>query len=406
MLMLAWRNVWRNRRRSSITLASISAGLAAILFGQSLIKSIQIQLVEKATGVILGHIRIMSKEVRDLKIPDRNISDPGPIGRALDADPGVAVWGKRILFTGLVSSPITSKGVLVCSIEPEKESRIIEMPKYIVEGRFLDQPEAKSLVLGDKLARELDLRLGEKAVVMAQATDGSMGAEAFRVTGIFHTGSESFDGQIIYIPLKPAQEMLVMGERVNDFVVRVKRIQDVDRVQASLAEALRGRRDVRVYTWKEVDKEIVGIQKYQNALLLIVLVIVFAIVALGILNTMLMSLFERVREFGVLMAIGAKPRLILRMILLESLILGALGTLGGLAMGAAFIVYYGKAGMPLPIGEAIAYFMPFPTTVFLRFAWEKHWIALATVFVTCLAASLVPALRAARLKPAEALRHV
>ncbi len=409
--VLAWRNVWRNRRRSLITLASIAAGLASIMFGQSLIKSIQLQLVEKATGIIIGHLRVMSRQVQDMKVPDKKIPDPDVIGAALDKEPGIEVWGKRILFTGLLSTAAGSKGVLVCAVEPNKERRIIAIPKYMTEGTFLGpapgrgRPE-KGLVIGDRLARDLDLKLGEKAVLMSQATDGSLGAEAFRVAGIYHTGSQTFDGQIAYVPLTTAQEMLVMGNQVNDFIARVKRLPELGAIQARLAEVLKGRRDIQVLTWREVDREIVGIQKYQNALLLIVLFIVFAIVALGILNTMLMSLFERVREFGVLMAIGAKPRLILRMILLEALILGMLGMLAGVAIGSALIAWYGRAGLPLPIGEAIAYFMPFDTVVYTRFAWERHWVALVVVFATCLLASLVPALRAARLRPAEALRHV
>ncbi len=137
-----------------------------------------------------------------------------------------------------------------------------------------------------------------------------------------------------------------------------------------------------------------------------VLGIVFAIVALGILNTILMSLYERIREFGVLMAIGAKPRTVMGMILLESLLLGLIGMGLGLTMGVALILHFGKAGLPLPIGEAIAYFMPFDTVVYLRFSWERHWIALVTVVVTSLLAALPPSFRASRLKPAEALRHV
>lgn len=405
MLILAWRNVWRNRRRSLITLASVSCGLAAVLFGQSLIKSIQIQLIEKSTGILTGHIRVMSRKVKDLKIPDQNIENPAPIEKALSRHPGIEVFSKRILFTGLVSSPVTSKGVLVCGVEAERESRIISIPKYMIEGSFLG-PEPRGLVLGDKLARELDIRLGEKLVVMGQALDGSMGAEALKVVGIYHTGSQSFDGQILYIPLKASQELLAMGGRVNDFVVRVRSLSEVSEVQSSLSSALKDHPEVQVFTWKEVDRELLAMQKFQNGLLAVVMGVVFAVVALGILNTMIMSLYERVREFGVLMAIGMKPNQILKMVLLESLFLGLLGLVLGLGIGSFFIAYYGRNGLELPIGEAISYFLPFETEVFLRFAWDNHWKAFVAILCTCLLASLPPALRASRLKVAEALRRV
>lgn len=386
-------------------MASVSCGLAAVLFGQSLVNSIQIQLIEKSTGILTGHIRVMSKKVTDLKIPDQNIEDPSPIEKALSRHPGIEVFSKRILFTGLVSSPVTSKGVLVCGVEPEKERRIISIPKYMTQGDFLGS-EPRGLVLGDKLARELDVRLGEKLVVMGQALDGSMGAEALRVVGIFHTGSQSFDGQIIYVPLKASQELLAMGSRVNDFVARVRRLSEVEEVRGTLSSALREHPEVRVFTWKEVDRELLAMQKFQNGLMAVVMGVVFAVVALGILNTMIMSLYERVREFGVLMAIGMKPNDILKMVLLESLFLGLLGMGLGLGIGSFFIAYYGRNGLELPIGEAISYFIPFETRVFLRFAWERHWKAFAGILFTCLLASLPPALRASRLKAAEALRRV
>ncbi|MBI4056594.1 MAG: ABC transporter permease [Elusimicrobia bacterium] len=405
MLTLAWRNVWRNQRRSLITLISIGSGLAAILFGQSMIKSVQVQLVEKATGIIIGHIRVMRGDVKDLKVPEKNIDDPAPIYKALAAEPGVETFGARILFTGLVSSPANSKGVLICAVEPHKERKIVQIPKYINQGHFLTG-NPHEIVMGDKLAEDLDVRLGEKLVVMAQATDGSLGAEAARLVGIYHTASATFDGQIIYVPLELCQQMLAMGNKVNDFIVRVKNIQEVDSIRDRLARALKDHPAVKVYTWREVDHELVGIQRFQNAILFVVLIIIFVIVSLGILNTLLMSLFERIREFGVLMAMGAKPRFILRLVLLESFLLGLMGLALGLVVGSILILYFGKTGLPLPIGDAISYFMPFDSVIYMRFAWDKHWVSIVAVFVASLISGLIPALRASRLKVAEALRHV
>lgn len=405
MLNLAWRNVFRNMRRSLITIASMGCGLAAIMFGQSMIKSEQHQLVEKATGSITGHIQIQHRNIKEYKFPDKYIEDPAPIDVILANHPGIKAFGKRINITGLVSSPVGSVGTLICSVEPEKEREITTMAGYLTHGVFLDD-KPNGVVMGEKLAQRLDVRMGEKVVVMAQADDGSMGAEAFRLVGLYKTGSTSFDTQIIYIPLAGAQELLGTGKKVNHFVMRTEDIDEVDRIRAELAEKIEGKFPLQVLTWKNVDHEIVSIQKFQNGLLDVVLLVVFAIVALGVLNTLLMSLFERVREFGVLMAIGAKPRWILRLVVAESLILGCLGTVFGLAIGSALILYFGKVGLPLPIGDALSYFLPFPSVIFLRFSWASHAFAAGSVLVTSLLASIPPALRACRLRPAEALRHV
>ncbi|MDE2492246.1 MAG: ABC transporter permease [Elusimicrobia bacterium] len=403
MLRLAWRNVWRNRRRSLINAASMAFGLAAIMFGQSLMRSLQSQLVEKSTGSITGQIQIQDPRVEQMKMPDRFIKDPAPIAAAVARDPRVLAGAGRITLTSLISTPQTSVGVLVVAVDPAVQERITDMSRYVSSGRYLSG--GKDLYLGDKLARRLDLRLGEKAVIMAQAADGSLGADVFRLVGTFHTASESFDNSIAYVPLPAFQALLGRPGQINNYVLKLKDLDQVDAVRDSLESALKGR-PVRVLTWKDIDHEILGVEQFQDAILDVVLVVVFAIVALGILNTQLMSLFERVREFGVLMSIGARPRWILRLILTESALLGAVGVAAGTAVGAALIWHFGRAGLPLPVGQAFSYFLPFPSVIYLRPSWGAHAFACAAVFAIALLSALPPALRAARLKPAEALRHV
>lgn len=404
MLRLAWRNVWRNRRRSLINAASMGFGLAAIMFGQSMLRSLQVQLIEKSTGSITGHLQIQAKGVDVLKMPDRFLADPRPAIAAIDKDRRVLVHGGRIHLTGLVSTPETSVGALICAVEPEKERLITDIHAYMAAGDYLGKTP-KGLVMGSTLAKRLDLRIGEKAVLMAQAADGSMGAEAFRLVGIFKTGSESFDTQIVYVPLPAFQELLSRPGQVNNYVVKLKDIEQADEVQKDLSKALH-QYPLRVLSWKQIDHEILGVKAFQDAILFIVLLVVFAIVALGILNTQFMSLFERVREFGLLMAMGARPRWVMRLLVTESALLGAVGTLFGLGVGSTLIGHFGRAGLRLPVGEALSYFLPFPSVIFLRPSWAAHAFACAAVFLTSILATLPPALRAGRLKPAEALRHV
>ncbi len=403
MLRLAWRNVWRNLRRSLINAAAMGFGLAAIMFGQSLIKSLQAQLVEKSTGSITGHLQVQRRDVEENKFPDKYIKDPDAALSVLEKDPRVKVAAKRIHLTGLVSSPEASVGALIAAVEPEKERDITSMSGYIKQGSYL-VGHPKGVVMGVKLASRLDIRLGEKVVVMAQAADGSMGAEALRVVGIHETGSESFDGQIIWMPLSAAQELLGRPGQANHLVARLHDLEDAEALRADLAKALPP--ELRPLSWRDIDHEIVGVQAFQDAILRIVLLVVFMIVALGILNTQLMSLFERVREFGVLMAIGARPRWVMRLILVESALLGLCGATFGLLLGAALIAHFGRVGLHLAVGDAFSYFLPFPSVIYMKPAWASHTEAAVAVVLTSLLAAVPPALRAQRLKPAEALRHV
>ena len=148
-----------------------------------------------------------------------------------------------------------------------------------------------------------------------------------------------------------------------------------------------------------------SIKEFQDAVLLVVLLIIFSIVALGIFNTLLMSLFERIREFGLMMALGAKPAYVAFLIIAESVILGLLGIVTGLLFGSILILYFGKRGIPLPIGDAMGYWMPFDKVIYLKFAWKVHLLSAAAALLTSLVAAIFPAVHAARLKPAQALRH-
>ena len=404
ILKLSWRNVWRNKRRTLITLGSMGFGLAALLFQQSLIKSLQSQLVEKSTRTYTAHIQIQSPKATDNKVPDYRLENPEAVYQAVQGIPEIADWTPRIIFTGLVSSPLTSKGSLVVGVDPQREPNLTIIQSYLVEGKYISFSKDREVMMGVKLAKELDLKLGEKLVIMVQAADGSLSAEAFRLCGIYKTDSPVYDGQIVYIPLTASQRLLVCGQEVSIVAVKAHRIEDIDPIREKLIAALKGQ-SVSILTWREVASEIVGIQKFQNAVLLVVMLIIFAIVALGIFNTLLMSFFERIREFGLMMALGAKPSHVAFLILAESVILGFLGIVIGLAFGSAVIFYFGKQGIPLPISDAIGYWMPFDRIIYLKFTWPEHFLSCAAALLASILAAVFPAIHAARLKPADALRH-
>ncbi|MFA6030561.1 MAG: FtsX-like permease family protein [Elusimicrobiota bacterium] len=403
MIALAWRNVLRNRRRTALTAVSVGFGLAAVLFGQSVIEAVQVQLVEKSTGVFTGHIQIQAAGNRNLKFPDKLFSGAAQVEARLASFPEVAAWGGRLHMTGMVSAPKDSAGVLICGVEPGREAKVTAMSTYLSEGAYL--PRADSVYLGERLARQLGLKAGGEVVLLAAAVDGSMGAERFRLDGIFRSGSATFDGQIVYVPLASLQRMLAAEGRINNLVVRLKDPELAGEVRGRLGPRLAGL-PVKALSWEEIDHEIVGIRRYQDALLAVVLAVVFGIVALGVVDTMMMSMFERVREFGLLMALGARPGFVVRLILAESFLLCLLGAALGLAGGAALILHYGRSGLELPIKDAIGYFIPFDPVLRLRFSWGKHLAALAGVLLTGAVGGLVPALKASRMRPTESLRHL
>ncbi len=404
IVKLAWRNIWRNKRRTAITLASIALGLCSLLFQQSLIKSLQDQIIEKSTRTYTGHIQVFSKSTTDLKVPDARIENPKPIYEAVNKISQVDLWGPKLIFTGLVSSPFTSKGALVVGIDSVREKELTTIASYMVEGDYIKGEEERSLLMGVKLAKEMDVKLGEKIVIMVQGSDGSLSAELFRLKGLFKTGSPVYDGQIVYIPLMAAQKLLVCGDEISVVSMHLKNIDDIGEVRMELSQILQAE-PVNVVTWKESAHEIVSIQKFQNAILLVVLIIIFGIVALGIFNTLLMSFFERIREFGLMLALGSKPAHVASLILCEAFFLGTLGMLLGNLLGSVIILYFGKNGLPLPIGDVIGYWMPFDKVIYLKFAWKELILSSIAAVFTSLLSAIFPAMRAAKLQVAQALRH-
>jgi ABC-type lipoprotein release transport system permease subunit len=402
----AWRNLLRNGRRTLLTAGSIAFGLAAVMFGQSLLRSFQRQMIEKATGVMLGHVQIQNAAAVDRKLPEKLLPSQAPWRERLAADPEVTETGARILYTGLVYSAAASRGVLVAGVEPDAERRLSIIPGYMHEGAYLSE-NPRDIVLGAQLAKDLDVRLGERLVVMAQSRkEGEgMNSELFRLAGIFKTDSTAYDGQIVYLGLEQAQRIRGQEGAVSHLVAKLKDPRRAEAFAAERSESLGGG-GAGVYSYRDVGAEIVGIQKFQDALLVVILVVIFSIVGLGILNTISMSYFERIREFGVLRAVGARPGTLYRLLLAEAVILGALGVAGGMALGAGAIGFFGHVGLALPLGKAMSYFMPFDDVIFMRAQWAMHAWSAFGLFGVCVAAAVGPAVRGGRLVVSDALRHV
>lgn len=402
MTRLAWRNLWRNRRRSALTILSISCGLAAVMLGQSLMKTIQRQMLEKSTGIMLGHLQAQAAGVKDRRVPELAYPRPVRLEQALRSDPRVKAVSARLKYTGLVYSPAGSRGVLVAGVEPATEAQLSLIPGYLKEGAYFSGGE-RELVLGTRLASDLDVRLGEKVVVMAQRPGAEMGSELFRVVGIFETGSESYDGQIVYVPLPMAQRLRGAEGKVNYLVTKLHDLERIPEVRADLESRAR-EEGGHLVGFREIGLEVEGIIRFEDAVLVVVLVVIFAIVGLGILNTISMSMFERIREFGVLRALGARPVSVARLIATEAALLGGLGALTGLALGGGIIGYWGMCGLPLPVGKALSYWLPFETLIYLRPFWELHLRSAAGLLLVSLVAAIGPAVRASRLVIADALR--
>lgn len=400
---MAVRSIVRNPRRTTLTIAASAFGLAAFVFLLSFVGGYLAQLVDNSTGYITGHLQIQHPDFRKQFDPALSLGDSDALLAQLRQRPEVAAAAPRTQAQVLVSSPTTTRNVMLLGIEPLAERDVTFIDRAIVEGRALGPADDRDIVIGRKLAERLNVRLGEKIVVMAQAADGSLASAAYRIGGIFATESEAFDNAIGYVTLEAAQRLLVMDNRVSAIAVKLKDRDTVDAFSAGLQQQFPR---YRVLAWSEILPEVGQMIGYIRVMARIIVGIVFIVVALGVMNTLLMSVMERTREFGIMLAMGTSPGAITRLVLYESLVLAVIGVLAGLLVGGALVIWLGVTGIDLTqYTRGLATIPGMTSVIYPRLGVGAVVSPVLVLLGVSLVAAVYPAWRAARLDPVLAIRH-
>lgn len=400
-LKIAWRNILRSRNRSLITILAVAIGFASLIFIRAFVDGGDHQMVENYTTLISGHIQIHEKGFQANMGLDKSISSDIDIITALKKDFRVRSYSKRIKEFALISSAEHSSGILLMGIDSAAERDVTELSKRVRTGSFISDDE--HIVIGKGLASSLNVGLGDKVVIMGQAADGSLANEAYRVGGIMDTGTEDLDKGLAIISLNAARGLFVMGDKTSEVAVRINDLKNVDTVASDLKKALAGK-SFEILTWKDISPMLVQWIEFDIAFTNIILFVVLLVVAAGILNTLLMATLERVKEFGIMLALGTRRIQIIFMIALESLILGSIGIITGYIIGIGLSLYFGVRGINLaPFSKALTdYYIG--STIYTRITPGYLIIYGSIVLITCIAVSIYPAWRAASLRPAEAIR--
>jgi ABC-type lipoprotein release transport system permease subunit len=401
---MAFRNVFRNPRRTVVVLTAVAVGLGGIMLTVAVNFGMILQMVEAAIDTDLGHVQAHAAGFMDKPGLERRIpgGDAHLEGLGDDVD-----WARRLRAEGLVFSARASVGVRVIGIEPERERRVSNIASSIVAGEYLDG-ERRRLVVGERLAQRLKVGLGDKVVLSAQDAAGDMTGEAYRIGGLFRTSSRELDEAVVYLRLDESQEILGVGSDVSELVV-VSHDRGIVR-RDEVLQALRDRVAARmpgldVDTWKEVRPLLDSMIAMFDQMGWIIYAAVFVAMAFGIANVLLMSVFERIREIGIMMAIGMPPARLVASILVEALVLTLAGVALGFGLGFAGVALLGD-GIDLSAWTEGLTAFGIPTRIVPVLRVEDLTVPTVVAFVTAIIASLWPALRAVRTRPAEAVRHV
>ncbi len=402
ILRLAWRNLWRNGRRTAVVLVAVSVGIAGAMLSMAINYGMVVQMIETAISTELGHLQIHARGFdRNPELATR-LADGGRAAEAaLDAMTRVRAHARRVVGEGLVTSTRSSAGVRVVGIEPDREAGVSSIRDSITAGSYLGGTPRRVL-LGEALARRLQVGVGDKVVVSVQDLEGDLTGEALRVGGLFRTPSGALDRGTVFLDLEESQALLGLSGAVSEIVVLADSRSAIPALRARLEEELPG---AEVRTWGELQPALVYMVDMFDQTAIIVYAAIFIAMAFGIANVLLMSVYERVREIGILRSIGMGRGRLVSMIVAESALVTALGLALGLLVAVATVTAL-EDGIDLSrwASGLHAYGISTRLVPVLRPADFAQPTGVA--FVTALLASAWPALRAVRFEPAEAARQV
>ena len=403
-MRMAWRNLWRNRRRTALALSAIGLSVTLVLAYTSILRAYGDWIVETITGPMLGHVQAHAPQWRRDRLMERTLSGVDAKLAALRRDPDVASATARVYAPALAALGVEGFAVIVMGID----SRVETGPARLITDAVEPLGDREALI-GRQLAELMHVRAGDEIAVVGQGVDGSLANDLFTVKAIVTTSVDLVNRQGLLIQLAGAQALFAMPDEAHEIVIHAARAADAAALSHRIANAA-DFAGTEVLDWRTLAPEMVTLVRMTDLAGMLVLALVFVAAAAGVANTMVMATFERTREFGMLLALGTHPARLVQLIVAESLALGVVGALAGSLIGIVLVMIAHRTGIDYSWlaggGPSELSFAG------LRFSLRFHPTlavvdvvrAVAAVCVTSLLAATWPALRASRLQPVQALR--
>jgi ABC-type lipoprotein release transport system permease subunit len=403
LFKIAKRNLLRNKRRSLIVLISIVVGVMALLLNDSFGRGMVNQMLNNQLDSYYAHLQIHQKDYLDNKVVKNHIKEPYKIINKIEKLNFIESYTKRAVSFGLISSATNSSGVSLIGVVPELEKEVTTIDDNIIEGEYLSGKE-REVVMGAKLAEKLDVMLGDKLIGVANSYDGDVSSELFRVVGIFKASSSEFEKANVYVPINSAQKLFGIDNGIMEIALKLDDINNIEQKQAAINKILDN--ESKVSSFKELLPMIMTyIEMYDSTIYVFYAVIIFAIL-FGIINTMLMSVFERIQEFGVLMSIGMKNGKIFLMVLQEAFILGIVGTVVGFILGYLIYLPLSIYGIDFSVYSESLTSIGLGTVMYPELNIQGILNTLLIMPFAAVLGAIYPAIKAIRLQPTDAMRYI
>ena len=402
MSRLAWRNLWRNYRRTLIMLLAIALGVWAMIFMTALMRGMVDDMVRQGIVALPGHVQVHAEAYRDDPSVTHSLPAPGKALLEVLNGEQVLAWASRVKVPAMISSEYENRGVVLLGVEPGGELALGFDPDDVVEGRFLSAKDDRGIVIGRKLAERLETRLGKRIVVMSQDPENAIADRGFRIVGIFKAELESREESIVYAGRDVIQAMLGIGTDVSEVAVLGHDYRSPGTLATNVQDAAPG---LEVLSWLELDPYLSTMMKVMDGFVLVWMVVIFLALSFGLVNTLMMAIFERVREIGLMRALGMRPSAIVYEILVESLMLLALGLLVGNILAISTIIPL-KSGIDVSVVAEGMEMMGASSMLYPVLQLSDVVLANAVVIVLGILTSLLPAWRASQYRPVEALGRI
>jgi ABC-type lipoprotein release transport system permease subunit len=400
VLTLSWRNLWRNHRRTGIMLGAIVVGVWAMIFMTALMRGMVDDMLNQGIHNLPGHIQVQHPAFLDDPSVVNSIAEPGDEFRSRLDQLGATSWATRIRVPGVIASERETRGINLIGIEPAAEGDISGLPALIDTGRFLESDQDQGLIIGARLVERLETRLGKRVVIMSQDPANNIRERGFRIVGIYRAKLPELEEFNVYVARGTLQRLLHIEGRVSQLILVGDDYRDIEPLYQRLRQVLPATLEAR--PWYQIDSYLAAMFKMMDGFVLVWIIIIFLALSFGLVNTLVMAIFERVREIGLIQALGMRPSLIVYQILLESLLL----LLIGLGIGNVLALVTIKplqSGLDISaVAEGMA-MMGASSVLYPKLMAADLLMANVVVIVLGIITSILPAWRAARLDPVRAL---
>lgn len=398
---LAYRNLFRNTRRTVLTALLISLSLTALIWTDGMIKGMISLMIDGITRTFQGQMQVHHQDFREAFDADLYIADTSEIEATLNAEPTVAAFAMRTMAGGMIASTRNTSGGMIVGVDPEQERALSKIATSMVEGEYFSN-KASNILIGDNLADLLEVKLGDRIVLtVAQVDGGDLSQGLFRLSGVFDLGIRELDSNLVFITIDKSRELLGMRHGVHEVAILFE--SPFDGTEATALQSRLSQNGNEALNWIELNPAIGTMLEMVRYSTVMIGAVLFLLAALGIINSMFMSIYERIYEFGVALAIGTQPRQLVGLILTEAFLLAVFSVVLGALLGA--VLNYLTSIYGIPMGEIEFEGMNMSSMLRTQLSWDQFTLFPAVVILLTMIAALYPARFAARIIPAIALQR-